>query len=70
MKHIQSFEGLTNWRDNKSEYYVQRGKGYEELVKIKTDILESMNPPMIEVWENLSDSLLDIVEKWGKFRSK
>lgn len=67
MRYLKSFEGLTNWRD---DYYVKSGEGAKELIKIKTDILNSMNPPMIDVWETLSDSLLDLKENWGKFKTK
>jgi hypothetical protein len=72
MKYLKKYEELT-WSDleaGKFEYYVQGGKGANELIKIKTDILESMDPPMVDVWESLSDSLLELKEKWATFRTK
>lgn len=68
MKYIKKFEG---WVDNsKPKYYVQKGEGYNELVKIKTQILESMNPPIEDVWETISDSLVSLEDNWGKFTTK
>ena len=68
MKRLKTFEG---WGDNsKPKYYVEKGEGYDELTRIKTEILNSMNPPIEDVWETLSDSLLELEENWGKFTTK
>ena len=68
MVYIKTFEGWGD--DTKPQYYVQKGEGHDELTKIKTKILEDMNPPMPDVWEGLSDTLLDVQDKWGKFTNK
>lgn len=68
MKYLKLFESYSE--GDKRYYYVQGGEGHKELIKIKTDIVESMDPPMVDVWEKLSDILLGIKEKWGKFNDK
>lgn len=57
MKYIKNFkESLTDL--------------YKELKEIKISLLDSMDPPMIDVFEELDDYLLEFVEKYGKLTTK
>lgn len=65
MKYLKKFnEGFLNTNDA-----VELRDRYNELKEAKIKIYESMNPSMIEVFEDWSDYLLEIKDKYGQVTS-
>lgn len=66
MKYLKLFNEARKhkqWGDP-PEYYVQSGKGADELRYIKTNIVNSMSPPMWDVWVDLDEYMLDLMDKY------
>lgn len=65
MKHLKKF----NENFLSTEESVRRQDKYNELKRIKIQLYESQNPPMVEVFQDLDDYLLDIREKHSQFQN-
>lgn len=68
MKHLKKFneEFTDEYKENLAEKHLK----YIELKEAKIKIYESQNPPMVEVFQDLDDYLLELTEKYGEVESK
>lgn len=51
---------------NSPKYYVQSVEGAKELKQIKLKILDSMNPPMADIWIKFDDYMLPLIDRYGE----
>lgn len=72
MKHLKKFneEFISPYAtDEEKESLAEKNRKYNELKEIKIKLYESQNPPMVDVFQDLDDYLLDIREKHSKFQN-
>jgi hypothetical protein len=72
MKYLKKFneEFISPYAtDAEKESLAEKNRKYNELKEAKVKIYESMDPPMIEVFEDWSDYLLEIKDKYGEVTS-
>jgi hypothetical protein len=68
MKHLRKFN--EEFTDDHKENLSDRNRRYNELKSIKIKLYESQNPPMVEVFQDLNDYLLELTDKYGEVESK
>ena len=61
MKYLKKF--------NEGFISLEKNRKHNELKEAKIKIYESMSPPMIEVFEDWSDYLLELKDKYGQVTS-
>ena len=72
MKYLKKFneEFISPYAsDEEKASLADKNRKYNELKEAKIKIYESMNPPMIEVFEDWSDYLLEIKDNYGQVTS-